>query len=86
MCLSDTAAAEPVHRADLLCPVNALDESECTQRRDLAFACGADKVWAKIMGAITAGLEYLVPCLSVGPVMLALIMFLYLSKRAASSS
>jgi hypothetical protein len=38
------------------------------------------------MGAITAGLEYLAPCLSVGPVLLALIMFLFLSNGATSSS
>jgi hypothetical protein len=38
------------------------------------------------MGAITAGLEYLVACLSVGPVMFASIMFLFLSKGAASGS
>ena len=54
--------------------------------RELALTCGTNNVWEKIMAAITAGLEYLVACLSVGPVMLAFIMFLFLAKGAASSS
>ena len=40
-------------------------------------------VWERTMGSIMAGLEYLVVSFSVGPVLLALIMFLFLSKGAA---
>jgi hypothetical protein len=83
--LSDAAAAEPVRQADLLCPASALDESQCTRHRKSVVACG-ENVLEQTMGSITAGLEYLVVWLSVGPVLLALIMLLFLSNGAAKRS
>jgi hypothetical protein len=82
---SDAAAAEPVRQADLLYPASALDESQCTRHRKLVFACG-ENVLEQTMGSITAGLEYLVAWLSVGPVLLALIMLLFLPNGAAKRS